>query len=61
MPTVRIHANYQVNRGDVELATGYTEHAFVSSEGGVVRPRKDLLKMSANYSAAKFIPDKFVL
>ena len=38
MPTVRIQANYQVNRGDVELATGYTEHAFVSSEGGVVRP-----------------------
>lgn len=37
-PSVRIHLEYEVRRGDDLLATGTSVHAFVDLEGRPVRP-----------------------
>ncbi len=49
MPVARIDAIYQVKRGDVLIATGQTQHAFVSVEGRVIRPPKEFIDRAGEY------------
>ena len=37
-PVLRIRLDYEVQRGEELLATGYTVHAFIDREGRPVRP-----------------------
>lgn len=37
-PTLRIHLDYEVRRGEELLVTGFTTHAFINKEGQPVRP-----------------------
>ncbi|HEX2861821.1 MAG TPA: thioesterase family protein [Lacunisphaera sp.] len=37
-PTLRIHLEYEVRRGDELLVTGFTTHAFINRRGEPVRP-----------------------
>lgn len=37
-PTLRIHLEYEVRRGDELLVTGFTTHAFINKSGEPVRP-----------------------
>ena len=37
-PTLRIHLEYEVRRGDELLVTGFTTHAFINKSGQPVRP-----------------------
>lgn len=37
-PTLRIHLEYELFKGDVLLATGKTLHAFIDRQGRPVRP-----------------------
>ena len=37
-PTLRVHLDYEVRRGDELLVTGFTTHAFVNPAGAPVRP-----------------------
>jgi acyl-CoA thioester hydrolase len=47
-PLVRIHLEYEVRRGDELLATGYTVHAFVDMQGGIIRPPAWVLERFAD-------------
>lgn len=38
LPSLRIHLEYEVLRGDELLVTGFTKHAFVNHSGQPVRP-----------------------
>ena len=49
LPVARIEASYDVKRGDILLATGSTQHAFVSCEGKVVRPPDSFLEIAKQY------------
>ena len=49
LPVARIEASYVVKRGDILLATGSTQHAFVSVEGRVVRPPDSFLEIAKQY------------
>ena len=40
-PTLRIHLEYEVRRGDELLVTGFTTHAFINKKGEPVRPPPD--------------------
>jgi acyl-CoA thioester hydrolase len=46
LPLVRIEAFYEVKRKDGIIATGITKHAFVSSQGRVVRPPSDFVELA---------------
>jgi acyl-CoA thioester hydrolase len=37
-PSLRIHLEYEVRRGDELLVTGFTTHAFINKSGEPVRP-----------------------
>jgi acyl-CoA thioester hydrolase len=37
-PLLRIRLDYEVHRGDVLLATGFTVHGFINHQGEPVRP-----------------------
>ena len=37
-PTLRIHLEYEVRRGEELLVTGFTTHAFINLSGEPVRP-----------------------
>lgn len=37
-PTLRIHLEYEVRRGDELLVNGFTTHAFINKAGEPVRP-----------------------
>ncbi|HWA28717.1 MAG TPA: thioesterase family protein [Lacunisphaera sp.] len=37
-PTLRVHLEYEVRRGDELLVTGFTTHAFINKKGEPVRP-----------------------
>ena len=50
-PTLRIHLDYEVRRGDELLVTGFTTHAFINKAGEPVRPPADFAtKMRAAFS-----------
>ena len=50
-PTLRIHLDYEVRRGDELLVTGFTTHAFINKAGEPVRPPPDFAtKMKAVFS-----------
>ena len=40
-PTLRIHLEYEVRRGEELLVTGFTTHAFINRQGEPVRPPAD--------------------
>jgi acyl-CoA thioester hydrolase len=40
-PTLRIHLEYEVRRGEELLVTGFTTHAFINKKGEPVRPPPD--------------------
>lgn len=47
-PTLRIHLEYEVRRGEELLVTGFTTHAFINKKGEPVRPPPDFaVKMRA--------------
>ena len=49
-PTLRIHLDYEVRRGDELLVTGFTTHAFINKQGEPVRPPADFAtKMRAAF------------
>ena len=49
-PTLRIHLEYEVRRGDELLVTGFTTHAFINRKGEPVRPPADFAaKMRAAF------------
>lgn len=51
-PGVRIRIEYEVRRGDVLIATGWTLHAFVDTQGRPVRPPADAVeKFAAAFGA----------
>ena len=37
-PTLRIHLEYEVRRGEELLVTGFTAHVFINKDGQPVRP-----------------------
>ena len=43
-PTLRVHLDYEVRRGDVLLVTGFTTHAFINKAGEPVRPPANLVQ-----------------
>ena len=43
-PSLRIHLHYEVKREKETCATGYTEHAFIDSQGRPRRPPEDFLQ-----------------
>ena len=49
LPVARIEASYDVKREIFLLATGSTQHAFVSGEGKVVRPPDSFLEIAKQY------------
>lgn len=50
-PTLRIHLEYEVRRGEELLVTGFTTHAFINKKGEPVRPPSDFAtKMRAAFS-----------
>ena len=48
MPLVRIKASYEVRRNTDLIATGATQHAFVSGKGKVVRPPQRFIDLAKN-------------
>ena len=49
-PTLRIHLEYEVRRGDELLVTGFTTHAFINNQGEPIRPPADFAaKMRAAF------------
>lgn len=52
-PTLRIHLEYEVRRGDELLVTGFTTHAFINKSGEPVRPPARVTeKMKALFAKA---------
>jgi len=49
VPTVRIEALYQVRKKGELITSGSTQHAFVSQEGGVVRPPKRFVDVARSF------------
>ena len=47
----RIRFEYQVLRGEVLLALGHTEHAFMHPEGRPVRPPPDIIRLFPEWRA----------
>ena len=43
-PTLRVHLDYEVRRGDELLVTGFTTHAFINKAGEPVRPPAHLVQ-----------------
>ncbi len=41
-PTLRIHLDYEIRRGDELLVTGFTTHVFINKQGEPVRPPANL-------------------
>ena len=48
MPLVRIKASYEVRRNTDLIATGATQHAFVTGTGKVVRPPQSFIDLAKN-------------
>lgn len=44
VPVVRLRLSYEVSREETLLATGTTEHAFMSPDGRVLRPKADFIQ-----------------
>lgn len=42
----RVRLDYEVTRGEVMIATGYTDHVCMSPEGRVLRPVPELKKLA---------------
>jgi acyl-CoA thioester hydrolase len=52
-PSLRIHLEYEVRRGDELLVTGFTTHAFINKSGEPVRPPARVTeKMKALFAPA---------
>jgi acyl-CoA thioester hydrolase len=43
-PTLRVHLDYEVRRGDELLVTGFTTHAFINKAGEPVRPPANVVE-----------------
>jgi len=43
-PTLRVHLEYEVRRGEELLVTGFTTHAFINKSGVPVRPPAHLVQ-----------------
>ena len=43
-PTLRVHLEYEVRRGEELLVTGFTTHAFINKSGVPVRPPANLVE-----------------
>ena len=46
LPLVRIEASYKVLRAGELITSGFTQHAFVSGQGRVIRPPEEFLKLA---------------
>ncbi|MGF1451484.1 MAG: acyl-CoA thioesterase [Opitutales bacterium] len=53
MPRVRFHVEYKVFRAETLLATGRTEHAFMTPNGRPARPPERFLQALAPYFAGE--------
>ena len=52
-PSLRIHLEYEVRRGDELLVTGFTTHVFINKAGEPVRPPANVTaKMKALFAPA---------
>lgn len=52
-PTLRIHLEYEVRRGDELLVTGFTTHAFINKSGQPVRPPANVVeRMKLHFAKA---------
>lgn len=54
MPLVRIKASYEVRRNTDLIATGATQHAFVTGTGKVVRPPQSFIDLAKNKFGHQF-------
>ncbi len=52
-PSVKIKIEYEITRGTLLLAIGYTIHAFVNANGIPIKPPKDVSKKLSDALAKK--------
>ncbi|HEY8996039.1 MAG TPA: thioesterase family protein [Lacunisphaera sp.] len=52
-PTLRVHLDYEVRRGDELLVTGFTTHAFINKAGEPVRPPANVVERMKELFAAR--------